>query len=321
MNIVCCTDHNYIMPTGVMICSACINHSDSKITFYVVCNSDVTENDKKDLKDITYKYQHGIEFVSAPIITKETECFTLNKEGQPKHVTIDSYYRLFLAEILPETVNKILYLDGDIIVRHSLVDMYKISLDNFAIAAVADMDEGAIQKFNNLRYEQSLGHFNAGVLLINLEYWRTHHLLQNFIDFATEYPERIKFHDQDILNYVLRESKQSLHLKYNVQDGFFKKVPNISWKYERELKEAINDPFIVHFTCGGANKPWYKGCEVPYKEEFIRYRNLTKWKDMPLQGISLPVKSRIKQFVKKMLIAMGIITKPENKYILIESKK
>ena len=52
MNIVCCTDHNYIMPTGVMICSACVNHTDVQVTFYVVCNSDVTESDKDDLRQI-----------------------------------------------------------------------------------------------------------------------------------------------------------------------------------------------------------------------------------------------------------------------------
>lgn len=321
MNIVCCTDHNYIMPTGVMLCSVCVNHPDIVVTFWVICNSDVTEEDKSDLREIALKYKHRIKFIAAPTYTKETECFTINKKGQPKHITIAAYYRLFLAEVLPNNLDKVIYLDGDIVVRHSLQEMYATNIDNDAIAAVTDMDEGEIQKFNNLRYEPELGYFNSGVLLINLKYWRTQNLLQNFIDFATEYPERIKFHDQDILNYVLRESKQSLHLKYNVQDGFFKKVPNISWKYERELKEAINDPFIVHFTCGGANKPWYKGCEVPYKEEFIKYRNLTKWKDMPLLTISLSVKLKIKWFVKKMLIAMGIITKPENKYILIESKK
>ena len=58
MNIVCCTDHNYIMPNGVMICSVCVNHPKSVVTFYVICNSDVTEQDKADLSEIVFSSIH-----------------------------------------------------------------------------------------------------------------------------------------------------------------------------------------------------------------------------------------------------------------------
>lgn len=315
MNIVCCTDHNYIMPTGVMICSACVNHKDCVIVFHVVCNDDVTEEDKEDLKNIVYQYHHKIEFYTIDI--EFPEYFTIGEKGQPKHITIATYYRLFLAELLPNYIDKVIYLDGDIVVKRSLNEMWNINIEDVALAVVPDRDEGQIYLYNNLRYEQSLGYFNAGVLLINLKYWREHHLLNYFIDFATRYPERIKFHDQDVLNFVLRKNKKKLPLKYNVQDGFFKKVPNISWEYEKDLKEAINDPFIVHFTCGGANKPWYKGCMVPYKEEFFKYRNLTKWKNKPLKKITYSNKTRIKLFIKKTLILLGVMKKPETKYISI----
>lgn len=314
MNIVCCTDHNYIMPTGVMICSTCVNHQDCTITFHVVCNDDVTEEDKQDLKDIVHKYHHKIEYYAIDI--EFPECFMVGKEGQPIHITIASYYRLFLAELLPNNIDKVIYLDGDIIVRHSLLEIYNTNLENKAVAVVTDMDEGSIKKYNYLRYKQSLGYFNAGVLLINLKYWREYNLLNEFIDFATKYPECIKFHDQDVLNFVLKENKIKLPLKYNVQDGFFRKIQNISWEYEDDLKEAINNPVIVHFTCGN-NKPWNKGCNVPYKEEFFKYRNLTKWKNEPLKRTTYSNKTRIKQHIKKVLILLGVMRKPESKYISI----
>ena len=201
--------------------------------------------------------------------------------------------------------------------KHSLIEMYETNIDNIALAAVPDRDEGQIYLYNNLRYEQRLGYFNSGVLLINLKYWRMHNLLNEYIKFATQYPERLKFHDQDVLNYVLRENKKGLPLKYNVQDGFFKKELNISWEYEDELKEAISDPYVVHFTCG-MNKPWNKGCDVPYKEEFFKYRNLTKWSNQPLQKVSLPYKTRIKQYIKNILILLGVMKTPDSKYISIQ---
>ena len=263
------------------------------------------------MKQIVARYHHKIKFIPASTYTKVIDCFTVNKDGQPNHITISAYYRLLLTELLPNNIDKVIYLDSDIIVRHSLEDMYRTDIENIAVAVVPDMDEGSIQKFNYLRYEQRLGYFNSGVLLINLKYWRKHNLLNEYIIFATQYPERLKFHDQDVLNYVLRESKKVLPLKYNVQDGFFKKNPNMSWVYEDELREAINEPYVVHFTCG-RNKPWIKGCEVPYKEEFFKYRDFTKWKNDPLKG---SFKIRIKQFIKKVFIQLGM--KPKSKYISI----
>lgn len=310
MNIACCTDHNYIMPTGVMMTSVCMNHPHTHVTFYIICDKNVTEQDKLDLKTIVSKHQHDVEFIPAPQITDETKCFTIGKEGQPSHITLASYYRLFLAELLPLEVEKIIYLDSDIIVRHSLLEMYNTTISEVAVAAVTDSEEGLIYKYNNLRYEQELGHFNAGVLLINVKYWREHQLLKEFIAFATKYPERIKLHDQDILNYVLRLRKKVLSLKYNVQSGFFLKKLSISWKYESELKEAIEDPYILHFC----DKPWKEGCEVPYKEEFFYYQRNTIWKNCPLIPISLKVK--IKKLAKKILCTVGLLShKPSNIYI------
>ena len=238
MNILCCTDHNYITPTSVTIYSVCINHSETLINFYVIYNSDVTEEDKTELKNIISKYHHNIEFISAPTFTKETECFTINKEGQPKHITIVSYYRLFLANLLPEKIDKIIYLDSDLIVRNSLNEMYNYNIENYAIGAIPDMFEGHIEPYNRLKYPQSLGYFNAGVLLINLNYWRKNKLINKFIEFATLHPERIVAHDQDILNYVLCENKLRLPLKYRTILQLFYYVQEFSFFCTKKLRRS-----------------------------------------------------------------------------------
>ena len=268
MNILCCTDHNYITPTCVTIYSACINNQDISIKFYIISNPDVTEEDKTKLKNITSKYHHTIEFISAPTITKRTECFTVNKEGQPKHITIASYYRLFLADLLPKEIEKIIYLDSDLIVRNSLEEMYSYNIEDYAVGAIPDMFEGYIEPYNRLRYPQSMGYFNAGVLLININFWRKNNLLEKFIEFATLHPERIVAHDQDILNYVLRNNKLRLPLKYNTQNGFLYKNVGISWEYEKEIEDAIKNPFILHYT---GSKPCEKVCTHPYRDEYLKY--------------------------------------------------
>ena len=312
MNIVCCTDHNYIMPAGVMICSVCVNHLDCEVTFHVVCNDDVTEEDKDDLRIIVNKYHHKIIFY--PVNISIPSCFTTRKDGQYQHVTIASYYRLFLTEILPIDLHKILYLDVDLVVRHSLLEMYNTNINDCAIGVVPDRNDGNIHFYNRLRYLFKYGYFNAGVLLINLDYWRTNNILIQSIDYATKYPDRITFHDQDILNCLLYDKKIRFHLKYNFSTGLLDCKLPISWEYEAELEEAIKDPFILHFT--RPEKPWHEECDHPYKNEFIKYKKMTKWADEPLRNL-YPI--TIRRRIKKILIFMGILKRESNQYISVST--
>ena len=314
MNIVCCTDHNYVMPTGVMMCSVCENNHDCEVFFHVICNDDVTEEDKRDLTDIAHQYNNRICFHSVNI--EVPSCFTIKKENQPKHITISAYYRLFLTEILPNDIEKVLYLDSDIIVRHSLHEMYNTDMEGCAIGVVTDCFEGVIEYYNRLRYSPTLGYFNSGVLLINLAYWRENNILQECINFATKFPERIVFHDQDILNYVLKNNKKTFNLTFNLQDVHLHKKLMISWEYETELLEAITDPYIIHFT--GSHKPWRKKCTNPYKNEFIKYKNLTKWKNTPLWKAP---KATWKIRLKKILEGIGVLKKTPSPYTTIPSLK
>lgn len=312
MNVVCCTDHNYVMPTGIMICSVCANHTNYEVTFHVICSEDVTDDDKMDLINITQQYHHSICFY--PVEIEVPHSFTINKSVQPKHITIAAYYRLFLVEILPSHIDKVLYLDSDVIVRHSLQDMYNTDIHDYAVGAITDCFEGNIEYYNRLRYSPTLGYFNSGVLLVNLEYWRQNKILQKGIEFATKYPERIVYHDQDILNYLLKNNKKIFKLTYNLQEVHLHKNLMISWEYEKDLDEAINNPYIIHYT--GPYKPWRKKCTNPYKSEFIKYKMMTKWKDIPLWKAP---KTTWKVKAKKLLEFIGLLPKSPSPYIFVPS--
>ena len=307
MNIALSTDHNYIMPAGVMICSVCVNHPNCDIEFHVICNNDVTESDKNDLRRIVDEYRKTIVFykIDFPV----PDCFSVGKEGQPKHITLASYYRFFLPQLLPDSTDRVLYLDTDLIVRHSLVDMYYSDMDSVGLLAVPNNQEGNILHYNRLRYPSHLGYFNAGVLLINLSYWRDNDSYNQAVEYATQNPEKLKFHDQDILNYIFRQAKKNLPLKYNLQYDFFLKEPRISYVYEKELEEAIKDPVIIHYNI--KDKPWRKKCKHPYKDEFLKYRGFTKWAKEPLWP-ALPVTWRKK--IRNVLIWLKILKKPFNPY-------
>lgn len=289
MNIVACTDKWNVMPTGVMIESVCVNNPDTDISFYIVIDDDVTEKQCCDLKEVVNSFMgKTIAFYS---VGKE-----LIKNPFPnvnKRIPRATYFRLYLTELLPSKLEKVLYLDGDIIVRHSLDELWKINLSDYALAVVPDMRTGTIDRYNRLRYSPSLGYFNAGVLLINLSFWREHHALDTFLGYISTHQEVIIAHDQDILNYVFREQKLMLPIKYNFQHGYLWETPQCDyWKYEKEIIEARKDPIILHFTSG--NKPWvaYQPDPHPFRNSFYKYQDMTKWKGIKVDNRSFKTKIR-----------------------------
>lgn len=275
MDIAACTDRHFVMPTGVMMQSVCVNNPEVGIVFHIIVNDDVTDGDKCDLEDVTAPYsEKSVVFYRASEFIKNIDFPAL--ENSP--LTEATYYRLWLAEMLPKEIEKVLYLDGDVIIRHDLLPLWNTDIEDYAVAAVSDFSEGMIDIYNRLHYPCHLGYFNAGVLLVNLEYWRDHAVLDEFLCFMKKYPERIHWHDQDVLNFVFCEKKKKLPLKYNFQNGFMYRVPRFDyWKYEKEIKEACKDPIIVHFM---GKKPFeaYQRDPHPLRSTFFKYQDQTKWK-------------------------------------------
>ena len=183
-----------------------------------------------------------------------------------KNITEVTYYRLWLAEVLPANIEKILYLDGDIIVRHSLESLWNTDIRRHAIAAVPNMNENNTNRYLRLGIPQQNGYFNAGVLLVNLSWWRRENSLDQFID---------------VINKV-------------------QEIPQYDFKkYQDEVMEAREDPVIIHYTL---DKPWYTYNRYthPFSNSFVKYQMQTEWKDEPLWEI----RSKYVQVRKRIAITL-----------------
>ena len=272
IHIAACFDHGFVMPTGVMMYSTCVNNADIEIDFHLVVDESVTDVDQKDLRDTI------AEFPGKRVRFYDISC-TQSIAFPQKLLPQSTYYRLFLSQILPLHVDKVLYIDGDCIVRHSLLPLWNIDLDGYAIGAAFAKAERSKEIFERLHYPFEYGYFNAGVLLINLKYWRQHGVMNALLSYIEKYPQRIKWEDQDVLNAVLYDKRKHIHIKYNLQTGCLRKDPLWdSWNYREEVIAAIKDPVIVHYTF--RSKPWdaYARHPHPFRSTFREYQNKTKWK-------------------------------------------
>lgn len=314
IHIVACFDKDFAIPSSVMVYSTCVNNPEVNIDFHIIADESVTEENKKDLLEIVSIFK-GKTVVFYNIDNKITDSFPLIKGI---HLTRAAYYRLFLSEILPTTIEKVLYIDGDCIVRHSLQGLWHVDITDYAIGATFDAFEGCSELYERLGYSSYQRYFNSGVLLINLYYWRNHGIINDCIQYIHKNPDKIIWADQDVMNAVLQKKRLSIPIKYNLQTNILYDPPCWDYqKYKNEVEEGLKNPVIVHFS--GDNKPWNKYCIFPhpYSNSFYKYQNQTKWKGYKCDR--RPVKTKIRNCIGDCLRWMKILKPVQNHFIDVPS--
>lgn len=268
------------MPTGVLMTSIGY-HDGGDVNYHILVDKEFTIESRRSLTRVAEEFGNRIYFYT--ILPEMTKDFPFGRADQPTHVTIATYYRLFITEFLPADVDRIIYLDGDIIVRKSLRDMWETDMEGYAVGVVNDMHELKHIQSKRLPYNMTEGYFNAGVLLINVKYWREHQCLTLFYDIIKLHQKLLILHDQDVLNIAFHDKKKWLPVTYNMQNGFLYKnqtlwnVPEI----EADLNIMKHDPAIVHFTAW--DKPWKLECFHPYCKDWRKHFFCTEWKNDKLE--------------------------------------
>lgn len=310
MNIVLCSDNNYVMPCGVTMISVLANNKNKPITFHII-GMGLKEESKERLSSISDKYSNvSILFYEIRKEFLESYNFSLYDS---KHLSIAAYSRLFLGDILSKDIDKVLYLDCDMIITKDLSELWSINIENYSVAGVIDLNVSEPKTFEYLGYSSTFQYINSGMLLINLKYWREHDLIKVFLDYYIEKHDKLIFHDQDIINGTLYETTLLLPIKYNVIDYYYlskrKDFPN----YQEELFEAMTDPVVIHYT--SINKPWLKSCLHPLKKEFLKYKGISPWKKVPLSWGNLSLSRKIRYYKRVILYTLGL-KKP--KYLVVK---
>ncbi len=213
------------------------------------------------------------------------------------HIAAPTYYRLQLAELLPEAVHKIIYLDSDVLVLKDIHTLWNLELGDRHIMAVQDlngpqMDAATLKNYDRCRrfikcqhplvpYQQlgipgTAKCFNAGVLLLDMQKWRQDDVGARVLEFLQAHSAEIQFWDQDGLNAILWDKWAELRPTWNQMPGIHL-LPGWQWSpYEREaFEEAVHDPAIVHFA--GSVKPWRPDMMHPSRRAYFHYLDRTAW--------------------------------------------
>ncbi len=262
------TDNNYLKNIDVSLRSVIFScNKNIKLNVLIIHDGSVTD-------ELVYRFVSSystnkfvsIDFISAKPLYKKFNIDTYFY----KRLNTTVYLKLFIP-LLVKGYKKCLYLDGDIMVRGDIDDLFNLNLGDRSIAAVKDACLTELKdsfwkdcrnyyiKHNLL--EEPLNYFNSGVLIFNLEKIRHNNtVISDLIAVAKLKFNDRKFHDQDCFNVVFQNDVMYLENKYNYQLNFsylcnVKKIPvSAKTKNNYFLSRNLNQIILLHFD--GDIKPW-----------------------------------------------------------------
>ncbi|WIV13795.1 glycosyltransferase family 8 protein [Proteiniborus sp. MB09-C3] len=265
LNVLVTLDSNYIKPLKVMLKSLFLNNQKERFTIYLM-HSSLTSNELNDLDD--YIKAHGSQlqivdiddsyFVNAPTLL---------------HYTKAMYYRLLAFKFLPEELDRILYLDPDILVINSVNELYNTDIKKYLYAA-AYHDLIPIKEVNRLRLNQYKidAYYNSGVLLMNLERQRLSIDENTIFEFVEKNHSKLIMPDQDILNALYSKQIKALDEKLYNYDARYYRYYKMKTNGICDMDYVIKNTVVLHFC--GKRKPWKKSYSGKFHALYKHYEKL-----------------------------------------------
>lgn len=261
-HIVACIDQHFVEQLCVHLTSFANHHSNGTFRYHVMF-SGLTFEDKHTI--LAHVPQNiDIQFYSVDYATIKKR---FHVSAQTHHrLTLATFFRLMMGQLLPQTITDVLYLDADTLVVGNLSVLFQSLPKGALVGTVIDINIVArAREVLNVQHD----YFNAGVMRINLARWRESQVEEKAVAyFAQATNEQLVFNDQDALNAVLCESQITWYQKqWNYQ----------TCQVQQDLinKAVLDNPFIVHFT--GIDKPWHLNSSHFYREQYLAYRQQTQF--------------------------------------------
>lgn len=286
LNIVFASDDNYVSLLMIAAISLLENNvKDFDLINIYILDDGISKSSKQKINSLTDKYSCKINFIK----TKDLNSLNINivdLEKKYTGVSLTTYARLFLSSLLPDDLNKVIYLDCDAIIMDSFKDLWGMDITDYYCAGVLDTMNETIKGLYG--FNESDEYINAGFLFVNLEKWRNDNVEQLFIKFLYEHQNEFYYHDQGVINNVFKNRIKIVEPKYNLQFGFqyydydlARKFRGIRTEYytKKIVDESRDNPVFLHFCGHEFDNPW-RNKDHKYNAEFIKYAKLANCEDI-----------------------------------------
>lgn len=262
-NILVNINKGYVKYFLTMMNSLSINNPNSDFDVYVMHNN-LEESDKEYIKSKVasninpiYIYMDNALFKGAPKV---------------KRYPYEIYYRVFAPSMLPKHVDRILYLDSDLVVHKNIDSLYNMNFQgNYFIACT--QIRGFMQWFNRIRLTVGKDYYyiNSGVMLMNITELREKIDTDKIFKFIKRNGWRMCLYDQDVIFKFFGNKIRLIDAKlYNLADRtilIHNKFTRSKFKIDKDWVE--NNNMIIHYL--GTNKPWKSDYKGILKDYYTKY--------------------------------------------------
>ena len=252
MNLGIAFDQNYVTAFYALLTSIIETNRGEAITIHAIV-SGLSDGEKQQISEFITDNKFEINYYA--VNDSKVSGFALSNNW-----TSAVYYRLFFPLLVPDSVEQLLYLDTDTLILGNLSGLFLEGTDSFPVAAVYD---NYVQTAPHIGVNDPGQYFNSGVLLINIPFWNQQQISEKAFQFLNQYPEKIKFVDQDALNAILKNNWKNLDVKYNFM---YSSMPEgVSKTY---LTTLISNVIVLHFTL---HRPWNLLCRNRFRTLYFYY--------------------------------------------------
>ena len=267
MNLLLTLDENYLLPCKVMLDSFfASNPNERGVTVYLLHSAIPAEN----LEELSgFCSIFGAELKP---ITVDMALF----ENAPtsKRYPKEMYYRLLSPLILPQEVERVLYLDPDMLIINPLRPLWELNLygKTFAAASHTGLTEMA-NEINQVRLDTEHEYFNSGVMLIDLNAARKLVTAEDIFGCVSKYEKELILPDQDVFNILYGSQTMPIDdvvWNYDVHN-YSKYLIRSNGKHD--LNWVMQNTAVLHFC--GKNKPRHEEYKNPFGMLYLHYMNLT----------------------------------------------
>lgn len=293
MNVMYASDDNYAWLMGISMISLFENNKESTEINVYLFSDGLTEGNKEKLFSIANKYNRHLDIIDVNDLKLPEKLYT---SRYPK----SAYSRLFAFDLLPQNVEKVIYLDCDIIVMGNLQELYNKDVSKYAFMAVQDYLSNGYKIKIGLKKTDI--YINTGVMLLNLKKFREIPINDRIEQFVGKYSAAICHADQDIFNGIFQGEFAVLPLYYNVMtqinqysyEQFIRTWHSTNYYSKEEIEYAKTHPRVYHYTaCLTDIRPWFLDSNMKNSWAFDKYMQISPWKDKKKKKMIFGISKRL----------------------------
>lgn len=286
----------------------------SEVTVHILHDNTLTPENHDKFSYIAGRYEQFVNFYNLDELCPDTiaEIIKLVPEVEQAKVTVGAFYKLLIPKVLPNDIEKVIFLDPDTIINLDINDLWQTELEDKALGVVPGTENGTDCKKSFLLCSEGLvqgeDYFNTGVLLMNLKVLRgEEETIMQGIKFRGENPKH-KFFEQTVLNYCFAARTVKLPATFNL---FVKNV--------RKNNESTLERKIYHYV-DGSSRPGLDMTDVAnrlWMDYFIR----TPWFDEETFGRLYAQLRQIRNELKESSVNISVIIQGKTRAFFVEPKK